>query len=29
MDMMIKYVEQLMKPVKDNLTEETLKTYGY
>lgn len=29
MDMMIKYVEQLLKPVKDNLTEETLKTYGY
>lgn len=29
MDMMIKYVEKLMKPVKDNLTEETLKTYGY
>lgn len=29
MDMMIKYVEQLMKPLKDNLTEETLKTYGY
>jgi riboflavin synthase len=29
MDMMIKYVEQLLKPVKENLTEETLKTYGY
>jgi riboflavin synthase len=29
MDMMIKYVEKLMKPVKDNLTEETFKTYGY
>jgi riboflavin synthase len=29
MDMMIKYVEKLMKPAKDNLTEETFKTYGY
>lgn len=29
MDMMIKYVEKLLEPTKENLTKETLKDYGY